>query len=71
LAEALLVAPPGQLPPRDWLVSLLTSRQPLAPTDRMALASGRSPVPMPSIGRVVCSCFNVGVNQIAAAVSAG
>ncbi|MBX3573810.1 MAG: molybdopterin-dependent oxidoreductase [Mesorhizobium sp.] len=71
LAEALLVAPPGQMPPRDWLVSLLASRQALTPADRMALLSGRSPVPMPSIGRIVCSCFNVGVNQIAAAVAAG
>ena len=71
LAEALLVAPPGQLPPRDWLVSLLPSPQPLGSADRMALLSGRSPVPMPSIGRVVCSCFNVGVNQIAGAVASG
>ncbi len=45
--------------------------QALGPADRMALLSGRSPVPMPSIGRVVCSCFNVGVNQIAAAVAGG
>lgn len=71
LAEALLVAPPGQLPPRDWLISLLASRRSLAPGDRMALLSGRSPVPTPSIGRVVCACFNVGVNEIAAAVAAG
>src|SRR5690606_5341917 len=71
LAEALLVAPPGHLPPRDWLVSLLGSRQPLAAEDRRAPPSGRSPVPVPSIGRVVCACFNVGVNQITAAVARG
>ncbi|MBB4005459.1 nitrate reductase [Aurantimonas endophytica] len=71
LAEALLVAPPGQLPPRDWLVSLLGSRAPLGPADRMALLSGRSPSPMPARGRIVCSCFNVGINQIAAAVARG
>jgi len=71
MAEALLVAPPAQLAARDWLVSLLGSRAPLSPTDRMALLSGRSPVPTPSIGRVVCSCFNVGVNQLASAVVAG
>ncbi len=71
LAEALLVAPPGQLPPRDWLVQLLGSRQPLSPANRMALLSGRSPVPLRSIGRVVCACFNVGVNQIADAISGG
>ena len=71
LAEALLVAPPGQLPPRDWLVSLLATREPLRPNERMALLSGRSPVPTPSVGRIVCACFNVGVNQIAASVAGG
>jgi assimilatory nitrate reductase catalytic subunit len=37
----------------------------------MALLSGRSPVPMPAVGRIVCACFNVGVNQLAAAVASG
>lgn len=71
MAEALLVAPPGQLPARDWLVHLLASRQSLGPADRLALLSGRSPAPVPAAGRIVCSCFNVGVNQLAAAVAAG
>jgi assimilatory nitrate reductase catalytic subunit len=71
MAEALLVAPPGQLPEREWLLSLLASRQPLSTTDRMALLSGRSPRPMPSVGRIVCSCFNVGINQLASAVATG
>jgi assimilatory nitrate reductase catalytic subunit len=71
MAEALLVAPPAQLPAREWLVSLLGSRQPLTMTDRHALLSGRSPTPVPSAGRIVCSCFNVGVNQLAAAVASG
>jgi len=71
MAEALLVGPRGQLPPRDWLVSLLGSREPLSRPERMALLSGRSPVPLPMVGRIVCSCFNVGVNQIAETVAAG
>ncbi|WFP65871.1 nitrate reductase [Mesorhizobium sp. WSM4904] len=71
MAEALLVAAPDQLPMRDWLVSLLATRQPLSPADRHALLSGRSPAPTPAIGRVVCSCFHVGVNQLAAAVASG
>ncbi|MDQ6432810.1 molybdopterin-dependent oxidoreductase [Mesorhizobium sp. LHD-90] len=71
LAEALLVGRPGQLPERDWLLALLASGEPLSPLDRRALLSGRAPVPAPSVGRIVCSCFNVGVNQIAGAVSAG
>ncbi len=71
MAEALLVAPPGQLPARDWLISLIGSRHPLSMADRKALLSGRSPVPMPTAGRIVCSCFNVGVNQLGAAIAAG
>ncbi|UCI27772.1 nitrate reductase [Mesorhizobium sp. B2-8-5] len=71
MAEALLVAAPDQLPARDWLVSLLAARQPLSATDRHALLSGRSPVPMPAIGRVVCACFHIGANQLASAVAAG
>ncbi|WP_292435684.1 (2Fe-2S)-binding protein, partial [Mesorhizobium sp.] len=46
-------------------------RQPLSAGDRHALLSGRSPAPMPAIGRVVCSCFHIGVNQLASAVAAG
>ena len=71
LAEALLVAQPGQLPPGDWLETLLASGEPLSPTERMALLSGRSPVPVASVGRIVCSCFNVDVNRIAASVAGG
>lgn len=71
LAEALLVAQPGQLPARDWLVSLLGSRAQLTSADRHALLSGRSPAALPTTGRIVCSCFNVGVNQLADAVAAG
>ncbi|HVW56220.1 MAG TPA: molybdopterin-dependent oxidoreductase [Rhizobiaceae bacterium] len=72
LAEILLVAPFGQLPSCDWLVSLLASGEALAAADRHALLSGRSPSPMPSSpGRIVCSCFNVGVNQLVGAVASG
>ncbi|TIN17400.1 MAG: nitrate reductase [Mesorhizobium sp.] len=71
MAEAVLVAAPDQLPTQDWLISLLATRQPLSAGDRHALLSGRSPAPIPAIGRVVCSCFHVGVNQLASAVAAG
>jgi len=71
LAEALLVAPHGHLPERDWLLSLLASDAALSPLDRRALLSGRAPVPVPSVGRIVCSCFNVGVNQLTAAITGG
>ena len=60
MAEALLVAPPEQLPARDWLVSLLASRQPLSMADRMALLSGRSP----------CRCRRSGASSAPASMSA-
>jgi len=63
--------PAGQLPAPDWLVSLLATRQPLTVSERNALLSGRSPMPVPSVGRIVCSCFYVGVNQLATAVANG
>ncbi|MBP1804883.1 molybdopterin-dependent oxidoreductase [Rubellimicrobium aerolatum] len=71
LTEALLVAPPGRLPDRAWLLSLLADGQPLAPADRRALLSGRAPTPLPDKGRIVCACMNVGLNDIASAVRAG
>ncbi|TNC74752.1 nitrate reductase [Rubellimicrobium roseum] len=71
LAEALLVAPPGQLPDRTWLLALLAGGQPLSPLDRRALLSGRAPVPLPDRGRIVCACLGVGVNDIAGAVRNG
>ena len=43
LAEALLVGPPGLLPGREWLLSLLASQEPLSALDRHALLSGRPP----------------------------
>ncbi|EYD75101.1 Assimilatory nitrate reductase large subunit [Rubellimicrobium mesophilum DSM 19309] len=57
LAEALLVAPPGQLPDRSWLLSLLASSAPLTPLDRRALLSGRAPTPQPDKGRILCACM--------------
>jgi assimilatory nitrate reductase catalytic subunit len=71
MTEALLVAAPDRLPARDWLVSLLATRQPLSAAERRALLSGRSPVPVAAVGRIVCACFHVGVNQLASAAAAG
>ena len=71
LSEALFVAPSGELPSRDWVLSLLATRAPLSPVDRMAVLAGRAPEALPTTGRIVCACFNVGENQIAKAVADG
>ena len=53
---------------RSWLLALFAARQPLSEVDRRALLSGRPPVAMPSAGRIVCSCFQVGRDRIVEAI---
>lgn len=71
VADVLLVAGPGLAPAHDWLLTLLASRRALRKEERLALLSGRSPVAAPAVGRIVCACFNVGINQLTAAVASG
>ena len=71
ITDALFVGASDAAPERDWLLSLLASGRPLDPSERRALLSGKPPVPMASVGRIICSCFNVGLNQIVEAASAG
>lgn len=61
----------GASPQRDWPLALFADRTPLPADARRALLSGRSAVAMPSVGRIVCSCFNVGFNQIVDAAASG
>jgi assimilatory nitrate reductase catalytic subunit len=68
LTECLYVGPADAQPERSWLLTLFAARQPLSEVDRRALLSGRPPVAMPSAGRIVCSCFQVGRNRIMEAV---
>ena len=51
-----------------WLIALLAEDRPLRDADRRALLSGRAPLDAVSEGRIVCSCFQVGIDRIAAAV---
>ena len=71
LSDALLVSPPGQLPDRTWLLSLLASGDALTAEDHSVLLSGRAPVPQLDQGRIICACTGVGANEVAAAVQAG
>nr|WP_246149369.1 nitrate reductase [Skermanella pratensis] len=58
------------LPAREWLVGLFDT--PSIDTDaRCGLLSGRAPAGLPDEGRVVCACFNVGLNRIARAIRDG
>ncbi len=50
------------LPPRSWLMSLLT--QPLNALSRRALLSGKPADPNADVGRIICACFGVGEKTI-------
>jgi assimilatory nitrate reductase catalytic subunit len=52
------------------LVSLFAATGMDGPS-RTGLLSGRAPADAPDDGRTVCSCFNVGLNRIAAAIRDG
>jgi assimilatory nitrate reductase catalytic subunit len=64
LTDCLFVGPADSQLERDWLVALLAERRPLSDHDRRALLSGRAPVATLSQGRIVCSCFQVGIDRI-------
>ncbi|WFE92603.1 nitrate reductase (plasmid) [Roseibium porphyridii] len=55
---------------RQWACSLLESPT-LSRDQRFKVLAGRPPADMPDKGAIVCSCFQVGNNQIAAAVKDG
>jgi len=67
LAACLFVAADGAMPSREWLLRLLAG-EPLDPAARLAVLSGRAPMPVLDEGRIVCSCFRVGFNRLVSAV---
>lgn len=55
---------------RSWAAEQLVETH-RDPQQRWLLASGRAPADRPDKGAIVCSCFSVGVNEIADAVRRG
>ncbi len=69
LQACLLVGPDCELPEPGWLGSLFAKKQ-LSRAERLSLLSGLPPKGEADIGRIVCSCFNVGEKTIRHAVQA-
>jgi assimilatory nitrate reductase catalytic subunit len=65
LQAALFVSRSAELPPRDWLITQLGE----AGAAPFELLAGRPATPPPDRGRIVCACFEVGLNTILAAIS--
>ncbi|MBS7707638.1 nitrate reductase [Chelatococcus asaccharovorans] len=70
LAAALYLARDAVAVSRSWAVEQLAADCPDQPT-RFSVIAGRPVAGASDRGATVCSCFGVGVNQIAAAVGAG
>ncbi|MGR9115625.1 MAG: molybdopterin-dependent oxidoreductase [Gammaproteobacteria bacterium] len=69
LQSCLFTAPSWQLPEPGWLATLFSAAE-INRAERLSLLSGIPPKGQQDIGRIVCSCFNVGektiVNEIKA-----
>ncbi|MGF7178091.1 nitrate reductase [Azospirillum doebereinerae] len=70
LEACLFVTADGRLPGRSWLAGLLAADG-LEDGARGALLAGRAPGARADEGRIVCSCFSVGVNRLIAAIRDG
>jgi assimilatory nitrate reductase catalytic subunit len=70
LLGALFAAPQPVAVSRTWAVERLKASA-ITGTERLRLLSGRSGLDQPDPGPIVCACFSVGANQIAAAVEGG
>jgi assimilatory nitrate reductase catalytic subunit len=70
LIGALFVAPDPVAVSRPWLAEQLEADF-SAPADRLRLLAGRAGAGKAERGAIVCACFDVGVNQIVQAASAG
>jgi assimilatory nitrate reductase catalytic subunit len=65
--SCIFIAPSHQLPSRSWLEGLFV-KQALDDVERKGLLSGRAPAGQKDQGRVICACFQIGVNTITDAI---
>ncbi|WP_284759574.1 nitrate reductase [Agrobacterium sp. fls2-241-TYG-188a] len=70
LLAALYIANKPVAVARNWAISQLSTRHEDVRT-RFTLVAGRPGAGTPDPGATVCSCFNVGINQITAAIRDG
>jgi len=70
LESCVFIGPDINLPERDYLIDLF-GKENLTDKDRTSLLTGKSPADVEDRGPVVCSCFNIGLNQITKAIKAG
>jgi assimilatory nitrate reductase catalytic subunit len=67
LGASLFISSDNDLPGRDWLVQLFAQSD-LQPEQRLRVLAGSPGKGAEDIGRVICSCFSVGVNTLMEAI---
>jgi len=67
LDSCVFIGPDHRLPPRDWLIELF-ARDAVDARERMRVLAGTPASGQEDAGRVVCSCFGVGVNTLCTAI---
>jgi assimilatory nitrate reductase catalytic subunit len=70
IEECLFVGPQGTLPDIDAVVALFAKREPLDDACRMSFLSGEIAGAISPAGRVICTCFQVGIDTIRDAIAA-
>ena len=63
IQNCLFVSPSWRLPEPGWLATLF-NKDVISRDERLNLLSGLPPIGQQDIGRIVCSCFNVGEQSI-------
>ena len=67
LESCIFIGPDQDLPERDWLAQLL-AKPALQEDERISLLTGKPTSGQHDIGRIICSCFSVGINTIVDAI---
>ena len=67
LVSSIFINTVNELPPRDWLVGLFAEQQ-LDRTARMRVLAGSPGAGQADVGRIICSCFSVGINTLTEAI---
>jgi len=67
LESCIFIGPDQHLPERDWLAQLV-SKDFLDDKERVSLLTGKPDSGQHDIGKIICSCFNVGLNTLSDAI---
>ncbi|MFV2060455.1 MAG: molybdopterin-dependent oxidoreductase, partial [Gammaproteobacteria bacterium] len=67
LESCIFIGPDFNLPERDWLSNLFT-KDILSDIERNSVLTGKPGVGQKDAGKIICACFNVGINTIVSVI---